>query len=742
MGGQRLNRMATRRSFILGSVAVAGGVAIGVAVLGRRAAERLGGPTPPSFEPGQVAVTPYVVIDGDGIHIITPRAEMGQGIHTTLAALVAEELDVAFDEIRVIHGPASNVYGNDIFYGPRPLWQQLRHRPTQATGGQTSIRDGFVKMRQAGAAARHMLLAAASNQLGVPVASLQTDQGQVVAPDGQRLPYTDLAEAAARIAPPADPVLKSPSEWKLLGRSQPRVDMVAKCTGTAEYGIDVQLPNLHFATVRRNPHRGATLEDFDASAAESAPGVKAVVPLDDGVIVVASNTWYAMEAARGITFDWAAAAYPDSTAGHHDRIRATFDGAPYYRALGRGNVNQALQGEDVIEGEYVVPYLAHATLEPMNATAWLREGRLDIWAGNQFPTLAVHIGARLTGLSRDQVRVHTPYMGGGFGRRFEMDDVEAAVRAAMALPGTPVRVTYDRAEDLGQDTYRPAAVARFRARVKDGQAAALQLDVAAPSLIVSGRKRRRALDDDAPSHLPKRDSSIAMGAGDQPYRIPHYRVDAYRPEELLPVGWWRSVGESQNCFFHESIVDEMAAAAGRDPLEFRLSLLRHRPSREVLERVAERSGWGSPLPEGRARGLAYARASRQATAQVLEIERTDAGIRLRKAWAVVDVGIALDPRNIEAQVQGALLFGLSAAMFGEITVADGVVTQRNFDTYPLLRLHQAPEVDVDIIESGKEIYGVGEAGTSAAAPALGNALFALTGQRIRRLPFRNAVRFA
>ncbi len=302
-------------------------------------------------------------------------------------------------------------------------------------------------------------------------------------------------------------------------------------------------------------------------------------------------------------------------------------------------------------------------------------------------------------------------------------------------------MTYSREEDFGHDTYRPLASARFRAAVADGRPAALDLHLAAPSLFLSGDARQHRRTGQPRRGVPEADVSIAMGARDQPYRIANYRVTAYRPPELLPVGWWRSVGESQNCFFHESIMDELAHAAGADPLEMRLALLEHRPSRKVLESVAEMSSWGSALPAGHARGVAYALSSEAATALVVEIATSEAGIRLHRAWAAVDVGIALDPRNIEAQVEGALLFGLSAAIFGEITVADGMVEQTNFHSYPLLRLRHAPAIEVRILENGKVIKGIGEATTPLAAPALGNAIFAATGRRIRELPFGKSVRF-
>jgi isoquinoline 1-oxidoreductase beta subunit len=726
--------VTTRRRFLTTSAAIAGGFAVGCRLVPSGWIEDL-----TEVEPA--ALTPYVMVDGGGITIITPRAEMGQGIHTTLAALVAEELDVAFDRIRVEHGPASDEYANEVLYPTRPEGVRAEDYPRQATAAQTSIRDAFVKMRKAGAAARLMLVQAAAARLGAEPRSLTTRDGAVVGAGGEEIPYLELAAAAAEIAPPEDPPLKPRAEWKLLGKSLPRVDMPGKCAGTTEFGIDLSLPGLLYATVKRNPRIGGRMLGFDASRASKMRGVERIIPMETGVIVVATNTWYAFQAAEQIEFDWGPAPYPETTAGHRESVEAAFAGGPYYRPRDEGDVEATQEEARTIEGEYRVPYVAHAALEPLNATARLKDGRLDIWAGNQFPTLAVQVGAHLTGLKHDAVKVHTPNMGGAFGRRFEMDDVEAAVIAAQAIPGRPVRVTYSREEDLSHDAYRPTAMARFRGVVADGRPTALDLHLSAPSIFHSGALRRSRLTGSRPGGPPRQDVSITKGAREQPYRIKNYRVTAYRAEELLPVGFWRSVGASPNCFFHETAIDELAHAAGADPLAMRLSLIKHRRSRRVLESVAEMSSWGSDLPVGRARGVAFCFFKRVPTAQVIEIDHSEAGIRLVKAYVAVDVGIALDRRNIHAQVEGALVFGLSEAIFGEITVSDGSVDQTNFHDYPLLRMHQAPPVEVRIYEGGRQIRGVGEASTPTAAPALGNAIFAATGRRIRELPFGKTLRF-
>jgi len=741
-------KTVTRRVFLVGSAAVAGGVVFGT----WRYRTPYANPLLEDLAKGEASLTPYVRIDQDGVTIIAPRAEMGQGIHTTLAAMVAEELDVALDAVRVEHGPASRAYFNgaileeaipipatDVGRGAE-MARRFTHVPAkflgmQVTGGSTSTVDGFVKMRKAGAAAREVLLTAAAELLGSERSDLVTEQGAVVAPDGRRVRYEALAERAAGIKPPGDPELRPSGEWKLLGKPQPRVDMVPKCTGTAEFSIDVRLPGMLHATVRRNPGLGAAMRSYDAAAAETMPGVRHIVPLEDGVAVVASNTWYAFEAAKAISVDWEAPAYPASTEDHYDIVRAAFDGESDSRFRDDGDVDAALAGGADLEGEYRVPYLAHATMEPLNAVAWYRDGRLDIWAGNQMPTQAVKEGAAVAGMDEDDVRVHTTWMGGGFGRRAEMDFIRAAVSVAVALEGTPVKTTWSREEDTTHDCYRPLAMARYRARIEDGAAHAFELKLSAPSVFESqfGRIGQSTMGPDA---------SIVQSAWDQPYSIANYRVTGYRPPVMLPISSWRSVGASQNGFFHECVIDEMAHAARKDPLDFRFDMLTDEVSRGVLEAAATMAGWGADLPPGRGMGVALVMSFGVPVAEVVEVVDTPDGIRILNVWAAVDVGTALDPRNIEAQVQSGIVFGLSAAMLNEITLREGRVQQRNFQNYRLMRLDQVPDIEVRVLENGHKIRGIGEPGTPPAAPALGNAIFAATGRRIRTLPFGGSVRFA
>lgn len=737
-----------RRTFILGSVAMLGGVAFGY----WKYKQPYGNPLEAGLAPGEVALTPYVLVNSDGITIITPRAEMGQGIHTTLAAMVAEELDVALEVVTVVHGPASKAYYNAAVIAegvPFPptdtswlaesardfMRVPAKFMALQITGGSSSTIDGFEKMRKAGAAAREVLVHAASRKLGLDAASLRTENGAVVTPTGTRVPYTELAATAVGIEPPADPKLKPSNQWTLLGQSLPRVDMVPKCTGTATYSSDVRLPGMLYATVKMNPRLGGAMNAFDASAAEKVPGVKKIIALNGGVAVVATNTWYAFEAADAIVFDWGGAPYPATGDAHFAVVEAAFtDDHQDSRKRDDGDVEAALSRAEVIEAEYRVPYLAHATMEPMNAVAHLKDGRLDVWAGNQSPTQALIEGEAITGLKADQIRIHTTMMGGGFGRRAEMDFIKQAIEVAKAMEGTPVNLTWSREEDITHDTYRPLAIARFRGAVKDGLAIAVDLKLAAPSVMESmmGRIGRT---------VPGSDTTIVQGAWEQPYAIPDYRVTGYRVPPLMPVSFWRSVGASQNGFFHESMIDELAYAAGVDPLDMRLKLIDHVPSRKVLEAVAAMSNWGSSLPDGHGRGVAFVLSFGVPVAEIIEVAMTSDGLKIVKAFAAADVGIALDPRNLEAQIQSGLTFGLTAAIMGEITIEDGIVEQSNFDTYDALRMNQAPPIEVTILENGEDLVGIGEPGTPPAAPALANAIFAATGKRIRELPMNKFIDF-
>lgn len=736
-----------RRGFLLGSIAVAGGVAFGWWRYGKLTTN----PLEADMSQGQFTMNPYVVIDSTGVTVVTPRAEMGQGVQSTLAALVAEEMDLDWNDIRVIHGPPSRAY-----YNAAVLQEGVPFAPTdtgwlaeavragldipakllglQITGGSSSIPDAYEKMRLAGAAARAALMEAAARRLNLTVADLSTEAGAVVAPNGTRLPYTTLAEDAAGIDLAREPDLKPRSEWRLLGQSLPRPDMLAKVTGTAVFAVDLRLPGMRFATVRTNPRQGAPLLSFDASEAEAMIGVERIVPVENGLAVVATSTWTAMQAANTIRYEWAEAPYPATSAAVDAVLMASFsDDHRDSRNRDDGDVEAVLTAGDW-EAEYSVPYLAHATMEAMSSAALLKDGRLTIWTGHQLPSHILPEASSLTGLPEEAIRVEVLPMGGGFGRRAEMDVIRQVITVAKAMEGTPVLLTWSREEDMTHDGYRPAARAKVRARLDGQRLFAFDFSTCSSSVVESQAGRLGY-------SLPGPDGAIVQGAWEQPYRIPHHRVTGYRAPAMLPVGSWRSVGASQNAFFHETAMDELAHEAGMDAVAFRLAMIDHLPSRHVIEAVAEMSGWGRSAP-GRAKGFAFCMSFGVPTAEVIEVEDTPAGLRMTGAWAAVDVGTALDPRNIEAQVQGGMIYGLSAAIRGEITLADGEVQQTNFWDYEPLRLSECPPIAVRVLENLPKIRGIGEPGTPPAAPALGNAIFALTGQRLRDLPFARTTTFA
>ena len=729
-----------RRAFLIGSVAVAGGVAFGAYAL-RRDPEN-----PLQAGEGQAVINPYVIVDADGVTVITPRAEMGQGIHTTLAALVAEEMDLDLAQVRTLHGPAAEAYANRAIAelgAPFAGYVESRAKatveavmegasrlffPMQVTGGSTSTVDAFDRMRAAGASARATLVQAAADRLGVAAATLRTENGAVIGPDGL-IPYPDLAEAAALLEPvAADP--KDRADWRILGQPQPRVDMTAKCTGTAIYSGDVRLPGMRFAAVRRNPHLGADMLDMETGGALAMPGVERVVRLADGFAVVASNSWAAMRGADAVLPRWEEAPYPASTEAILAEIESAFDGSPQFALRDDGDT----EGHAQIEARYAVPYLAHATMEPVGATALYEDGRLTVWAGNQAPTIVRDAAARWARLDAAAVEVVTTYMGGGFGRRAETDFILPAVACAMEMEGVPIQAFWSREEDMTHDVYRPAVLARLRGSVEQGRVSLLSCDVAGPSVF---RQQAMRVAGFAP---PGTDKMLVEGAFDQPYGIGNYRVRGHVSDLTIPVGSWRSVGNSHNAFFLEGFLDELARHGGLDPVAMRLDLMRDEDSASAacLEAAAEMSGWGT----GGAKGVAFCFSFGSPTAQVVEVSEDGDGVRIDKVWCAIDVGLALDPSIIEAQVQSGIVYGLSAAMTGEITFDGGRVTQTNFDTYAPLRMHKCPAIEVRVLQSDVRMGGVGEPGLPPVAPALANALFALTGKRHRTLPLSRAVRFA
>jgi len=730
----KLKKIA-RRTFLVGSAAIVGGVAFGVYKY------RQDPENPLLSDASSHVLNPFVFVNEDGITLIAPKSEMGQGVHTTWAAMIAEELDVELDQVNVLHGPPAAAYFNSALIGlalpfldykVTGFQENLRGYVGEAgkligiqvTGGSTSMKDGFERMRQVGASTREVFKQAAADRWGLNAADLTTKAGLVTAPDGREAKYTELAEEAAKLEP-REVELRIATEWRLLGKSQPRIDMLAKVTGTAEFGADIHVPGMKFATVRMNPKRSGMVR-FDASAAENMAGVERIVDLGDGVAVIAGNTWLAMQAADAIDVTWEAANYPETTDGFFAALEDGFANEANATPRDEGDVEQVFEGTR-ITADYKLPFLAHSTMEPMNATALYTQSAMTIWVGSQAPLMARDAAADAVGLPKESVDLFVPYLGGGFGRRSDTDFSTVAARVAKAMPGVAIKTMWSREEDMRHDSYRPAALARFRGVIKDGQAVMLDGQVVSKSLLDFGGADRENVS----------------GSFDQPYGIPNYRIRGYLADLGVPTGYWRSVGSSINGFVFDSFMDEMAHAAGRDPLEFRLELLRreHEPSAKVLEAIKETSGWTGSTPDGVGRGVAFTYSFGTPVAEAIEVQDTDDGIKITKCWIAADPGIALDPSIVQAQLFGGATYGLSAAVMGEITFADGEVEQFNFPDYDALRMHTTPTFDVHILQNNRFIGGIGEPGTPPAAPALANALFDLTGIRARELPLNKTFDF-
>jgi isoquinoline 1-oxidoreductase beta subunit len=670
-----------------------------------------------------VQANAWLRIDPDGsIAFLSDRSEMGQGVYTSLPTLLAEELDVAVANIRVEAAPPGAAYVNDLLGG-------------QVTGGSTSVRDSFDKLRRAGAEARARLVAAAAQHWSVDPVELRTDNGKVIAPNGESLTYGQLAEAAALLPVPADVQLKPAGVFTQIGRTRTRLDTAAKLDGTATFGIDVKLPNMLYGAVALTPVLGGKVRSFDATAARALPGVREVVQTSGGVVVLADSWYQARRGRDALTVDWdpgPAAAL--SSAGFHRTLLGALDtrGAEAVLPRNDGDADATLSSAPAarrLSATFEEPVLAHATLEPQNCTVEQRGDEIHVHAPTQVQQLVQAVAAQAAGVPLEKVFIHTTYLGGGFGRRLEADFVPAAVEAMKAV-GRPVKLVWTREDDTTHDLYRPAALQRCTASLDAaGRISAWKFEICAPSPLARWAPAAIAASGGV-------DPFSVEAAVNYPYTVPNVRVSYLQHELGFDVGLMRSVSHATNCFAVECFMDELATAAKADPVAFRRALL-DTPAqarfRTVLERAAERAAWGKATA-GTTQGVALMEGYGTYLALIADVTMDGGRARVRKITCVVDCGQMVNPSIVEAQVQSGIVFGLSSALWGEITIEGGRVQQQNFDTYRLVRMNEMPELDVELVVSTEAPGGIGEPSVALVAPAIANAVFAATGQRIRSLP--------
>jgi isoquinoline 1-oxidoreductase subunit beta len=666
----------------------------------------------------------FIRIEGDGGIVLTmPYVEMGQGTYTSISMLIAEELEVDLKQVRLEPAPPNEkLYGNPLLGG------------IQATGNSNAIRAAWQPMRQAGATARTMLVAAAAKRWSVDPVSCHTRSGEVLhAPTGRRIKYGELAAAAAHLPVPENVELKRPRDFKLIGTPAKRLDAPSKVNGTAVYGIDVRPPSVKIATLAQSPVFGGRVKNVDDAAAKAVKGVRQIVRLDDAIAVVADHMGAAKKGLAALVIEWDDG--PHAKLGTddilHDLERATQN--PGAVAQNIGDVDGAMASAATkVEATYQVPFLAHAPMEPMNCTVHVRKDGCEVWVGNQVLARAQAAAAKTAVLPLDTVVVHNHLIGGGFGRRLEIDGVIRAVEIAKHVDG-PVKVVWTREEDIQHDMYRPYFFDRLSAGLDEkGMPVAWNHRFAGSSVIARWAP---------PLFTNGLDPDTTEGAINLVYALPNMHVEYQRAEPPgIPTAFWRSVGPSHNVFVTEGFMDELAAAAKQDTAAYRRALLDKSPrAKAVLELAAEKAGWGKPLPDRVGRGIAIQFVFATYMAQVAEVEVSKEGaVRVRRVVCAVDCGTVVNPDTVRAQIQGAVIFGITAALYGEITIKDGRVEQTNFDTYRILRINEAPAIEVHIVQSAESPGGMGEAGTSLIAPALTNAIFAATGKRLRKLPIDKA----
>ncbi|CAH2403522.1 xanthine dehydrogenase family protein molybdopterin-binding subunit [Mesorhizobium escarrei] len=703
----------SRRSFLQAGAAAGGGLVLSLSLPfanGEAQAADADGFTPNAF----------IRIEGDGQIVLTmPYVEMGQGTYTAIPMLIAEELEVDLKQVQLEHAPPNEkLYGNPLLGG------------LQATGNSNAVRAAWEPMRQAGATARTMLVSAAAKRWNVDPGSCRAQSGEVLhTPTGKSAKYGELAAEAARMPVPESVALKRPEDFKLIGTPAKRLDTPAKVDGTAVYGIDVRPPGVKIATLAQSPVFGGSVKSVDDAAAKAIRGVRQIVRLDDAVAVVADHMGAAKKGLEALVIEW--------DDGPHARLNteeivAELEEATLNSGAVAQNVGDAIKAMESaatkVEATYQVPFLAHAAMEPMNCTVHVREDSCEVWVGSQVVARAQAAAAEVTGLPLDKVVVHNHLIGGGFGRRLEIDGVTRAVQVAKHVDG-PVKVVWTREEDIQHDMYRPAFFDRISAGLDEkGMPVAWNNRFAGSSIIARWGP---------PFFNNGLDPDTTEGAINLAYALPNMHIEYLRVEPPgIPTAFWRSVGPSHNVFVTESFMDELAAAAKQDPVAYRLALLEGAPrAKAVLELAAEKADWGQPLPPGVGRGVSLQFVFATYLAQVAEVEVSKEGaVRVRRVVCAVDCGTVVNRDTVQAQIQSAIMFGITAALYGEITLKDGRVEQANFDTYQLLRMDEVPAIEVHIVQSFEPPGGMGEAGTSAIVPAVTNAIFAATRKRLRKLP--------
>lgn len=698
----------SRRSFLKTSAAVTGGLMLGFNLPGTQGEAMAAGTvhTPNAW---------VHIADNNVITLLSARSEMGQGVYTSMPMLIAEELNVDISQIKVAAAPPDAVYVNALL-------------GAQITGGSTSVRDGWLKLRVAGAQVREMLITAAAARWAVDRDLIKADKGMVYGPKGLKSTYGELAEAAARMPVPEKPPIKDPKDFKVVGKRTKRVDTPAKVNGTAEFGIDVKLPGMVYASLAQCPVIGGKVKSFDGSKAKASAGVIDVVQINDGVAVVANSWWQAKKARDLLTIQWdegAGAALSDASVIEGTR-QALKTGKVLEITKPQGDVAAALKGAaKVVEAEYVIPMQAHAPLEPMNFTAHVQGNKALLIGPTQFQQGAQGAVAGALGLKPEDITLQTTFLGGGFGRRLELDFIVQAAQISKAV-NKPVKLLWTREDDMTHDFYRPVGVNQLKAGLDaSGKPVAMHFKVASQSVT------QRAFG------LPKDTLDPFMAeASVAGYNIPNTQHDLVIHDSGIRVGYWRAVSHNMNAFANESFMDELAKVAGKDPYEYRMSLLAGKPRfANVLKLAADKAGWGKPLAKGHALGIALMEGYDTYMAQVAEVSLSDSGeVHVHRVTVAADLGHMVNPDTVEAQIQSSIIFGMGAALKHQITLANGRVQETNYHNFQPVRMNEAPKIDIVLVKSTEKPGGIGEPATAVVAPAIANAVAKLTGKRVRRLP--------